>query len=112
MASSVRYGDVARSGGGDGEAGAGDDGKRGTTRVWPAHRRAGTALIAQAEDRIRSHEQNAVRDETDAADLGAHAAAESIDAWRHRSRINDLERRARSHREYASFLTFLKPRRP
>ena len=67
----------------------------------------GSALIAQADDRIRWHEQNAARDDKEAADLKAQVARDS-DAWQHRSRINDLERRADSHREYARFLTFIK----
>jgi len=66
----------------------------------------GRALIAQAEERIRWHEQNAAMAEKEAADL--RSMTNVGEAARHQSRINDLERRARSHHEYASFLTFLK----
>src|SRR3954469_23848991 len=68
----------------------------------------GTALIAQAEERIRWHRQNASLASKEAADLKADGRAASGEEWRHRSRLNDLERRANAHLEYARFLTFLK----
>jgi len=68
----------------------------------------GTALIAQAEERIRWHEQNAALAEKELADLKSLDDAVSGETWRQRSRVNDLQRRADSHHEYARFLTFFK----
>src|SRR3954463_14855089 len=63
----------------------------------------GTALVAQAKERIRWHEQNAALAEKELAHLASLANSESGEGWRQRSRINDLRRRADSHHEYARF---------
>ena len=69
---------------------------------------SGTALIAQAEERISWHEQNAALAEKELADLKPIADSAHGETWRQQSRVNDLQRRADSHHEYARFLSFFK----
>jgi len=69
----------------------------------------GTALIAQADERIKWHKRIASTMEAELASIKMKASETDKGAeWQTRARRTDLEKKISAHLEYASFLTFVR----